>query len=75
MSQAARAELKPNCSDIQKEQIRTMKTLDFAVAGYNLAETGRHIEIAGAFSTLMSPLKGRKMTLKLLFLGLSGKKG
>ncbi len=52
-----------------------MKTLDFAVAGYNLVETGRHIEIAGAFSTLMSPLKGRKMTLKLLFLGLSGKKG
>ena len=25
-----------------------MKTLIFAVAGYNLAETGRHIEIAKA---------------------------
>jgi len=37
-----------------------------------------HIEIAGlaeTFLMLMSPLKGQKMTLKLLFFGLSGKKG
>ena len=29
-----------------------MKTLIFAVAGYNLAETGRHIEIARACKDL-----------------------
>jgi len=52
-----------------------MKTLVFVVAGYNLAEIGRHIEIAGIFSTLMSPLKGQKMPLKLFFFELSGKKG
>lgn len=30
------------------EETRNMKTIIFAVAGYNLAETGRHIEIAKA---------------------------
>ena len=51
-----------------------MKTLIFAVAGYNLAETGRHIEIAGIFSTLLPPLKGQKMTFKWLFLDFQVKK-
>jgi len=31
-----------------------MKTLIFAVAGYNLAETGRHIEIARACKDLFN---------------------
>ena len=37
-----------------------MKMLVFAVTGYNLAETGRHIENAETFLTLMLSLKGRK---------------
>ena len=38
----------------QSAKKNTMKTLIFAVAGYNLAETGRHIEIAKACKDLFN---------------------
>jgi len=48
-----------------------MKTLIFAVAGYNLAETGRHIEIAGACRDLFNvdaPIKGTKNDPQIAFI-------
>jgi hypothetical protein len=52
-----------------------MKILVFHWLTISLAETGRHIEIAGTFFNVDIPIKVAKNDPQIAFFRLSGKKG